>query len=145
MLSFTCIAHNATDVQWNIQFTQSFITDVRVTLIEDDPIAQLYNVTRRGHVFSFRILSQDPMISELITTAATIIDQAIVRCRDVSSHNKNVVFDRSDIFIIDQSEHIFLFLLIITILLFLLLVIFLAPLLLSWSLAPEQLPIQYNY
>ena len=105
VLSFTCIAHNATDVQWNIQFTQSFITDIRVTLIEDDPIARLYNVTRRGHVFSFRILSQGPMVSELITTAATIINQAIVRCRDVSSHNKNVIFDRSDIFVIDQSEH----------------------------------------
>ena len=97
VLSFTCSAQNATDVQWNIQFTQSFITDVRVTLIEDDPIARLYNVTRRGHVFSFRILSQVPMVSELITTAATIINQAIVRCRDVSSHNKNVIFDRSDI------------------------------------------------
>ena len=109
VLSFTCIAHNATDVQWTIQFTQSFITDVRVTLIEDDPIAQLYNVTRGGHVFSFRILSQVPMVSELITTAASIIDEAIVRCRDVSSHNRNVVFDRSDIFIINQSEHIFLF------------------------------------
>ena len=105
VLSFTCIAYNATDVQWNIQFTQSFITDVRVTLIEDDPIARLYNVTRRGHVFSFRILSQVPMVSELITTAATIIDEATVRCRDVSSHNKNVIFDRSDIFVIDQSEH----------------------------------------
>ncbi len=107
-MSFTFIAHPATDVQWNIQFTRSFITDVRVTLIEDDPIAQyLYNVTRRGHVFSFHILSQRPMISELITTAATIMNEAIVRCRDVSSHNKNVVFDKIDVFIIDQSEHIF--------------------------------------
>ena len=107
LLSFTCIAHNATDVQWNIQFTQSFITDVRVTLIEDDPIARLYNVTREGHVFSFHILSQaDPMISELITTAAAVIDEAIVQCRDVSSYNKNVIFDSSVIFIIDQGEHI---------------------------------------
>ena len=107
MLSFTCVAHNATDVQWNIQFIQSFITDVRVTLIEDDPIARLYNITRGGHVFSFHILSQaDPMISELITIAATVIDEAIVQCRDVSSHNKNVIFDSSVIFIIDQGEHI---------------------------------------
>ena len=122
VLSFTCIAHNATVVQWNIHFTQSFTTDVRVTLIEDDPIAQLYNVTREGHVFSFHILSQDPMISELITTAATVIDVAVVQCRDVSSHNKNIVFDSSDIFIIDQGEQFF-----IIIMLFLQTNIFLYP------------------
>ena len=107
MLSFICFANNATDVQWNIQFTRSLTADVRVTLIEDDPIAQLYNVTREGHVFSFNILSQNPMISELITTAATVIDGAVVQCRDVSSHNKNVVFDSSNIFIIDQGEQFF--------------------------------------
>ena len=106
VLSFTCFTRNATDVQWNIQFTQSFTTDVRVTLIEDDPIAQLYNVTKEGHVFSFNILSQNPMISELITTAATVIDGAVVQCHDVSSHNKNPIFDSSDIFIIDQGEHL---------------------------------------
>jgi hypothetical protein len=61
VLSFTCIAYNVTDVQWNIQFTRSFTTDVRVTLIEDDPIAQyLNNVTRRGHVFSFHIYHKAP-------------------------------------------------------------------------------------
>lgn len=47
------------------------------------------------------------MISELITTAATVIDGAVVQCRDVSSHNKNVVFDSSNIFIIDQGEQFF--------------------------------------
>lgn len=104
VLSYTCIARNATDVQWNIQFTRSFTADVRVTLIEDDPIAQLYNVTREGHVFSFNILSRDPMISELITSAATLVDEAVVRCRDVSPHNKNANFDNRHIFIIDQGE-----------------------------------------
>ena len=107
MLSFTCIAHNATDTQWNIHFIQSSIIDVQVTLIEDDPIAQLYNVTRMGHVFAFNILSHNPMISELITTAATVLNEAAVQCRDVSSHKKNVVFDTIDIFVIDQGKHSF--------------------------------------
>ena len=83
VLSFTCIAYNATDIQWSIHFTGSLTTDVRLTLIEDDPIAQLFNVTRGGHTFSFSVVSQaEPMITALITTAAAVIDGAVVQCRD---------------------------------------------------------------